>query len=149
MQRPPRDPQEAILSRAFVISILWYAAMITAVTLASFWMALRTTPDHASTIAFMTLALAQIAHLGNARSERDVLAPRRAIANRFALLGVGVALGLQLLTTVGPLARILDIAPLSASEWLSVAVWGALPAIVGQLSKRLRPDVAPGATDRN
>ena len=97
----------------------------------------------------MTLALAQIAHLGNARSERDVLAPRRAIANRFALLGVGVALGLQLLTTAGPLARILDVAPLSASEWLSVAVWGALPAVVGQISKRLRPDVAPGATDRD
>ena len=113
--------------------------MITAVTLAAFWWALRHAPDHASTIAFMTLALAQIAHLGNARSERDVLAPRRAVANRFALLGVGVALGLQLLTTAGPLARILDVAPLSASEWLSVAVWGALPAIVGQLTKMWGP----------
>lgn len=144
MRRPPRDPQEAILSRAFVISILWYAAMITAVTLASFWLALRTAPHHASTIAFMTLAIAQIAHLGNARSDRDVLAPRRAIANRFALLGVAVALGLQLLTTAGPLARILDVAPLSASEWLSVIFWGALPAIVGQLSKLLRPGAARG-----
>jgi Ca2+-transporting ATPase len=149
MQRPPRDPQEAILSRAFVISILWYAAMITAVTLASFWLALRTAPHHASTIAFMTLAIAQIAHLGNARSDRDVLAPRRAIANRFALLGVAVALGLQLLTTAGPLARMLDVAPLSASEWLSVIFWGALPAIVGQLSKLLRPGAAPGGSGRD
>ena len=49
----------------------------------------------------MTLALAQIAHLGNARSERDVLAPRRAAANGFALLGLAVALALQLLTTTG------------------------------------------------
>ena len=87
----------------------------------------------------MTLAVAQIAHLGNARSERDVLAPRRALANRFALLGVGVALALQLLTTAGPLARVLDVAPLSQSEWLSVAFWGALPAVVGQLSKMTRP----------
>jgi Ca2+-transporting ATPase len=140
MRRPPRDPQEAILSRAFVISILWYAAMITAVTLSSFWLALRSAPHHDSTIAFMTLALAQIAHLGNARSERDVLAPRRAIANRFALLAVGAALGLQLLATTAPLARILDVAPLAPSEWLSVGFWGAaVPAVVGQLSKMMRP----------
>jgi Ca2+-transporting ATPase len=139
MQRPPRDPQEAILSAGFVISILWYAAMITAVTLAAFWSALRTAPDHAPTIAFMTLAVAQIAHLGNARSERDVLAPRRALANRFALLGVGVALALQLLTATGPLARILEVAPLSQAEWLSVVLWGALPAVVGQISKVARP----------
>jgi P-type Ca2+ transporter type 2C len=113
--------------------------MITAVTLAAFWSALRAAPDHAPTIAFMTLAVAQIAHLGNARSERDVLAPRRALANRFALVGVGLALALQLLTTAGPLSRILDVAPLSQSEWLSVALWGALPAVVGQLSKVMRP----------
>jgi hypothetical protein len=87
----------------------------------------------------MTLALAQIAHLGNARSERDVLAPRRAIANRFALLAVGAALGLQLLATTAPLARILDVAPLAPSEWLSVGFWGAVPAVVGQLSKMMRP----------
>ena len=124
MQRPPRDPQEAILSQAFVTSIFVYAGMITAVTLGAYWSALRSVPDHASTIAFMTLALAQVGHLGNARSERDVLAPRRAAANGFALLGVAVALGLQLLTTAAPFARILDIAPLDTREWLSIARLG-------------------------
>ena len=115
--------------------------MITAVTLAAFWSALRSAPDHASTMAFMTLALAQMRHLGNARSERDVLAPRRAAANGFALLGVAVALGLQLLTTAAPFARILDIAPLDPREWLSILAWAALPAVIGQLSKLLRPRI--------
>ena len=124
MRRPPRDPQEAILSSAFVTSIFVYAGLITAVTLGAYWSALRSVPDHASTIAFMTLALAQVGHLGNARSERDVLAPRRAAANGFALLGVAMALGLQLLTTAAPFARILDIAPLDTREWLSVALLG-------------------------
>ena len=135
MRRPPRDPQEAILSSAFVTSIFVYAGLITAVTLGAYWSALRSVPDHASTIAFMTLALAQVGHLGNARSERDVLAPRRATANGFALLGVAMALGLQLLTTAAPFARILDIAPLDTREWLSVAVWASLPAVIGQLWK--------------
>jgi hypothetical protein len=116
--------------------------------LGAYWSALRWVPDHASTIAFMTLALAQVGHLGNARSDRDVLAPRRAAANGFALLGVAMALGLQLLTTAAPFARILGIAPLDTREWLSVVAWAALPAVIGQLSKvifRLKPE----ATDPN
>jgi P-type Ca2+ transporter type 2C len=138
MRRPPRDPQEAILAPAFVSSILWYGAMITAVTLASFASTLRSAPHHASTVAFMTLAVAQIAHLGTARSERDVLAPRRAFANRFALLGVGLATALQLLTTVAPLAQVIGVTALGRGEWLSVAVWGSVPALVGQLTKVVR-----------
>ena len=138
MRRPPRDPQEAILSPVFVSSILVYGGMITAVTLGAYWSALRSTPDHASTIAFMTLALAQIAHLGNARSDRHVLAPRRVAANGFALLGVTMAVALQLLTTTPQLARFLDVASLDTREWLSVAAWAALPAVSGQLWKLAR-----------
>jgi len=77
-----------------------------------------------------------------------VLMLRRALANRFALLGVGAAVALQMLTTIDPLARILDVAPLSASEWLSVGFWGALPAVVGQISKMMRPAIDPGASGR-
>ena len=135
MRRPPRDPQEAILSPAFVGRIFVYAAMITIVTLGAYWSALRHAPDRAGTIAFMTLALAQIAHLGNARSDRHVLAPRRAAANGFAILGLGVALALQLVTTTTPLARVLDVAPLETGDWLLVAGLAALPAVVGQLAK--------------
>ena len=139
MRRPPRDPQEAILSPAFLTAIFAYGAMITAVTLAAYWSSLGHAPDRAGTIAFMTLALAQIAHLGNARSDRHVLAPRRAAANGFAILGLAVALALQLLTTTTPLARILDVAPLETRDWLLVAGLAALPAIVGQLTKMWRP----------
>ena len=135
MRRPPRDPQEAILSPAFVATIFVYAALMTSVTLGAYLSALRHAPDRAGTIGFMTLALAQIAHLGNARSDRHVLAPRRAAANGFAILGLAVALALQLLTTTTPLARILDVAPLGIREWLLVAGWAALPAVVGQLTK--------------
>ena len=66
---------------------------------------LRSVPEQASTIAFMTLAFAKIAHLGNARSDGHVLAPARAGANRFALVGLAVAVCLQLVTTIQPLAR--------------------------------------------
>jgi Ca2+-transporting ATPase len=139
MHRPSRDPQEAILSPPFLASIFAYGGMITVVTLTSYWLALRSAPDHASTMAFMTLALAQIAHLGNARSDGHVLAPARATANRFALAGLAIAVGLQLLTTTHPLAGVLDVAPLGIREWVLIAGCAAIPAALGQLWKALRP----------
>jgi Ca2+-transporting ATPase len=142
MRRPSRDPQEAILSPPFVASIFAYGGMITVVTLGAYWLALRSVPEQASTIAFMTLAFAQIAHLGNARSEGHVLAPARAGANRFALVGLALAVCLQLVTTMQPLARVLDVTPFGMREWVLVAGCAAIPAALGQIWKALRPPTA-------
>ena len=59
-------------------------------------MGARDSPAQAPTVAFMTLALAQIAHLGNARSGEPVLRPARVVANPYALAGAFIAVGLQL-----------------------------------------------------
>jgi len=56
---------------------------------------LRTSgPAAAGTATFMTLALAQIFHLGDARSERHVLSARSVRANGWALLAVAAAVGI-------------------------------------------------------
>jgi Ca2+-transporting ATPase len=136
MQRPPRDPREAILSRSFVAHVLAFAALITAATVAAFGWALMFSPNRASTVAFMTLAIAQIAHLGNARSSGPVLRFRRAVANPYALLGVAIALALQLMAVgVQPLADVLRVVPLGRTEWIVVIAMGSVPAVVGQLVK--------------
>jgi Ca2+-transporting ATPase len=138
MTRPPRDPKEAILSRAFLSRILAYGAAITICTLAAFGWGLLTAPDRASTMAFMALGIMQIAHLGNARSDADVLRPARALANRYALVGVAIALALQLTTNVGPLASILGVRPLTGGQWFVVFFCAAIPAAGGQIYKRIR-----------
>jgi P-type Ca2+ transporter type 2C len=138
MQRPPRDPHEAILSSAFVTSILLHATVITLATLAAFWWALQSDPAHAPTIAFMTLAFAQILHLGNARSDRDVLARIRALANPFALAAVAVAAALQAATALTGLSGILAVVHLDAREWLVIAGCASAPAFAGQTLKLLR-----------
>jgi Ca2+-transporting ATPase len=132
MRQPPRDPREAILSAGMLRSIAVYAALIAAVTVAAFAVG-------GTTCAFMTLAFAQILHLGNARSSGPVLAPRSALANRAALVAVALAIGLQLLAAfLPPLAHVLRVAPLSGEQWGLVAVLGATPAVVGQTAKLLR-----------
>jgi Ca2+-transporting ATPase len=133
MARPPRRPDEALLSGAFLGRILFYAALITAATLGAFVWALDAAPDRAGTVAFMTLALAQTAHLGNARSESAVLRPRRALANPYAIGAVLLTVALQLLAILfTPLADLLQLTPLGTTEWLVCAGGAIAPAVIGQ-----------------
>jgi Ca2+-transporting ATPase len=135
MARAPRPPDQTILSRGFVRAIGLYAGLITVVTLAGYTWGLRgEDPTRAITIAFMTLALAQLFHLGNARSHGPVLAPARALANHWAVAAVPLVVGLQLIAVYWPpLSRVLDTVPLDAGEWLLVGGLSLVPATVGQV----------------
>jgi Ca2+-transporting ATPase len=144
MERPPRNPQEAILSRQFLGGILFYGALITASSLAAFGFSLGGSHPRATTMSFMTLALAQIFHLGNARSARSVLHPSRAGTNRFALGAVALSIALQLMAVyVAPLAHVLRVVPLRPAEWALVVGLAAAPAVVGQALKVWRGSVKP------
>ncbi|HEU4647697.1 MAG TPA: cation-translocating P-type ATPase [Gemmatimonadales bacterium] len=149
MRRPPQDPRTAILPPRLAWQTIGFAVLIAGVTLSAFLWALRTGPvERAITVSFMTLALAQIFHLGNARSRRPVLAPQLAVSNRYALAAVALAVGLQLLATAIPtLARALHLHPLDRSAWLVIVAAAAIPALVGQALK-LRHDGAGAAADR-
>jgi Ca2+-transporting ATPase len=137
MRRQPRDPQEAIFSARFLHAIAWYASLITAVTLLAFWIALdgeRTASPRALTMSFMTLALAQTFHLGNARSEEHVLTTRQVLSNPVALVAVVLVMVLQgLAVHVGALGEVLRTVPLSARDWMLCVSLGLVPAIIGQL----------------
>jgi Ca2+-transporting ATPase len=135
MKRPPRDPQEAMLSRPFLSSIGAYASLIAVSTLGAFLVALsRGSPDAAVTIAFVTLALAQGFHLGNARSAGAVLALHRVRANPWALGALAFVIVLQLVAIYTPgLAALLDVVPLTLADWAIVLPAALLPAVLGQL----------------
>ncbi|HEX6374016.1 MAG TPA: HAD-IC family P-type ATPase [Longimicrobium sp.] len=145
MRRPPRDPHAAILSHRFLLGVGFYGAMMTAVTLAAFLWGLRTGDAVlATTLSFTTLSLAQILHLGNARSHGAVLGLRAATANAFALGAVALTVGLQLLALyLPPLQRLLDLVPLGMAEWMVVLPLAAGPATVGQLLKWRRAPAHP------
>ena len=136
MARPPRRPDEALLSRRFLGSMVFYSALITAVTLASFVMTLDVGPERARTVAFMTLTLAQIFHLGNARSVGPVVRLSRAVANPYALAALGLSIALQAVAfSVPPLAAILRLTPFTGADMALVAGLSVVPAVVGQAIK--------------
>ena len=138
MARPPRDPAEALLSRRFLMSVLFYGALITGATLGAFLLHTGGPERRAQTIAFMTLAFAQLFHLGTARSDRSVLHLKRALANPYAIGALALSIALQLVAAyVDPLPRVLGLTPLSARDWMLVVGCAAIPAIVGQVIKLL------------
>jgi Ca2+-transporting ATPase len=132
MKRPPRDPREAIVSASFFSSVVFYSALLVAGTFAVMWWAHHESAP-VTTMVFMTLALGQVFHLGNARSERDVLRPAAALINRYAIGAVVISCGLQTLPLyVGSLGSLLQVTPLSLREWLVVGAGAGLTAVVGQ-----------------
>jgi Ca2+-transporting ATPase len=141
MQRKPRDPQETIFSVRFVHAIAGYAFLITAVTLVAFWIALNSeqmAAPRALTMSFMTLALAQTFHLGNARSEEHVLTTRQAFSNPVAIGAVALVVLLQAVAIhFRPLAEVLRTQPLGVRDWAVCVVLGSVPAVVGQTFRRL------------
>jgi P-type Ca2+ transporter type 2C len=140
MRRPPRDPRAAILSPPFLRSIGLYAALITVCALGAYLIALRTVPlEHARTVAFQTLSLAQVFHLGNARSSAPVLSRDAITRNQWALAAVVGVIGLQLAAAyLQPLPSILRVAVPTAADWLLILPFSLAPAVAGQAVKLVR-----------
>jgi Ca2+-transporting ATPase len=144
MRRPPRDPREAMLTRAGLQSVAAYPPTITPATLAAMWWALTFAPETLTTMVFMTLAGAQIFHLGNARTSGPVLTFRAATSNLWAIGAAALSSALQLAALlIAPLAHVLRLTPLGWQAWTVVILTSLLPAIAGQLFKVLRQSQLP------
>jgi Ca2+-transporting ATPase len=141
MQRPPRHPTDALISRAFLYSIGGYALLIAAPVLAAIvWQTVSGVPyARAITINFAVLGLAQLFHLGNARDEEAVLRWRRVIANRAALIALALGvLSLLAVIQIPAMAHLLRLVPLSPVDWALVCGLALVPAVVGQAVKATR-----------
>lgn len=139
MDRPPRDPRAAMLSAPFLRAITFHAATIAAVTLVAYWGLPSSGQAHASTMAFMTLALAQLFHLGNARSHVPVLTLIRVRANPWALGSVALVLALQFASVAfEPIRIVLHTTPLSGRDWIMVMTLAVVPAVIGQTVRTCR-----------
>jgi Ca2+-transporting ATPase len=140
MERKPRRPADGLVSKRAAKRILIFSGLIALVTLASFVFALRSqSAASATTIAFAVLGLAQILHLGNARSDLPVTGRRAMRANRAALAAVAISVAcLVAAIYFAPLARVLGTRPLSGEELLLVGGVASIPAILGQLVAIIR-----------
>jgi magnesium-transporting ATPase (P-type) len=90
---------------------------------------------HAAWLAFTTLVVAQLVR---ANANRSLQASLFRLGPNFVLLGMAVAwLVIQAaIPFVPPLADAFRATPLSAMEWLLVAVIGLAPAVLAEVMRR-------------
>jgi Ca2+-transporting ATPase len=139
MRRPPEDPRAPILNAPATRAVVGYAILIAGVTLAAIAWGLSGHDGgaaRATTLAFLTLGVSQILHLGNARSTDPVATRARAVSNRYAVAAALAALGLQALAVHWhPLATVLGAATPGLADWGVVLGLSLVPPVVGQLLK--------------
>ena len=145
MQRPPRDPRQPLMTPRFAWLITWQGVVLGACTLAAFRIGMRwygadgVGLRHAVTIAFMTLALAQVFHAFNARSQQRSAFTSLLFTNAWLWGATAICLLLQIAAvTVPPLRDVLHTVPLTPSDWGLIAACSLTPVAVVEVVKLVR-----------
>ncbi|MBL8685004.1 MAG: cation-transporting P-type ATPase [Myxococcales bacterium] len=144
MTAPPRDPNEPLMTPRFAWLILWQGALLGASSLFAFYLGMRSYGRtgvglrHAITIAFMTLAFAQVLHAFNTRSRSRSLASGL-LSNRW-LWGATLLCLLLLMCAVyfAPLRRVLATHPLTLADWALVTGCAVFPLAIVELVKMIQ-----------
>jgi Ca2+-transporting ATPase len=148
MKRPPRKPQEPLMTPRFGWLIVWQGLLLGGCALATFAMGMRWYGiegqglSRAVTICFMTLALAQVFHAFNARSRTRSAFTSRLFTNGWLWGATLICILLQLAAVYIPFLRtVLRTEALSGADWGLIALGSLIPVAVVEvvkLSSRLR-----------
>ncbi|MFN7927605.1 MAG: HAD-IC family P-type ATPase [Blastocatellia bacterium] len=139
MQQPPRSPNQALLSRPFLLLISWQGVLLAGIILAAYGWSLQTygAGAHARTMALFALIGVQIGHMFNCRS-RSRSAFAGFFRNPFVWGAIVIVVILQLLALYQPfLARVLDTRRLNATDWSIVTITIVLPVLVVEIAKAI------------
>lgn len=136
MQKPPRDPEQSIVNRPRWVLIGALGGAITiatlgAFTLALYWLQLDSSP--AVTVAFLTLALAQLWNVFNVRDPDAGLFGNEVTRNRYVWGAIVLCLGLIALALWVP--WLADLLGLPDPGWRGLAlaaVASFVPLVLGQ-----------------
>ena len=142
MKRPPRDPKEPLLPLHLIGLVAWQGLLLTSVTLISFGIGMNWYGENgdglirATTMAFMTLALSQVFHVFNARSQTRSAFTERFFTNYWLWAAIGICLLLQAAAVYVPLLqRVLHTVPPTITEWGVIGICSLLPVVVVELVK--------------
>jgi len=145
MKRPPRDPKESLLTPRFIGLIVWQGLLLAGVSLLAFGLGMHghgTEGDglrKATTMAFMTLALAQVFHAFSARSQKRSVFTSRLFTNVWLWAAVAICLILQAAAVYVPLLQqVLHTVPPSASDWGMIAACSLAPVAVVEMVKAMQ-----------
>jgi len=150
MEQPPLDPKAPPVSRGMVLGIIAIALVMAFSVMVAFQLELlRSTDvlglsnveaiDHARTVAFCTLVMAQLFYALSARSSNQTLWRLGPFSNRKLILAILVSVSLQLFVVYAPgVNHLFGTVALDAQAWLVILPLGALAMILSEVWKSLR-----------
>ena len=148
MDEKPRDSQKSFFANGLGFKIAWQGLMLGLLSFGAFVIGYFIFQDsslnasdlkaaklmNASTMTFMVLAISQLFHALNAKSEKHSLFKTK--FNKYLLGAFFISLTLQLLTILFPFTRSLfGLSHLNLIEWLIVLGLAVTPVIVVEIQK--------------
>ncbi|MGI6112935.1 MAG: calcium-transporting P-type ATPase, PMR1-type [Mahellales bacterium] len=136
MDRRPRSPKKGVFDKGMTIRIGYQGVMVGVLTLTAFLIGKGVDTATGQTMAFAVLAISQLLHAFNVRSNERSLFKIGLFTNGYLVGAVVVSLALQFLVMLVPnLARLFSITQLSAQQWLVVVVLSLIPIAVVEILK--------------
>lgn len=138
MQKPPRDPQEALLNRRMKKMIAVQSMLMMVAVLGAFqwgWQKYGGDLSAARTFAFVVLILSQLICAYSARSEEYTVFSLGVFSNRYLNAGATVSLALLGLSVYGPLHSIFKTVEPATTDLLVMLAWAPLPFVGCELYK--------------
>lgn len=138
MKQSPRPPDEPLLTRKRWTTVIVQALLIAFSTLGIFVYGLNATGNgaYARTLAFATLATAEVLRAYTARSETMTLGKIGIFANRVMTVGTSISFLLIIAVVQIPfLNPVFSTVALSFSDWLKVLGFGLIPALGNEFRK--------------
>ncbi|MBM7623437.1 cation-translocating P-type ATPase [Sporohalobacter salinus] len=138
MNRAPQNPNSGVLSSKEGWSILGQGVLIGSLSLVGYWLGLQNgNLAKARTMAFTVLALAQLAHAFNLRSNKSLL-EIGLLSNRYLVGGVLISVLLQIIVLITPfLQQIFEVVALGANDWGIVLGLSIIPILVVEIFKQI------------
>ncbi len=122
MTNPPRDSKEGIFAGGLGIDVIWQGACISALTLISFFVGNAFTEGFGTTMAFVTMSMAEIVHSFNLRSREKSIFELKT-HNKLLWLTMAASFVLTALVVFVPFLQ-------SAFSFMPITVWEYILALV-------------------
>jgi Ca2+-transporting ATPase len=142
MRRPPRPPDEPVVTAGRGLLMLCQGSFIAACTLAAFAFVLFAEHEgieRARTAAFVVLSCSQLFHAYNCRSQTASLFTIGLLTNTKLIAATGISFVLQMAVVyLPPLQTVFKTEPLSVFDWVLVIALSSLPLWAMEAFKALR-----------
>lgn len=139
---PPRDSQEAILTRRHWLAIAGYGVVIAVALLAAFALAfqwLSMDKNQAVTVSFITLGFTRLWHVFNMRDNDSGIFKNEITRNPYIWGALLFCTGLLLIAVYVPfLSQALQTVDPGVNGWLLIIGMSLVPLVVGQVFKLFR-----------